>query len=70
MFLRPEQQELENSPRMDLIMCPKFPADPATDGTRQSNFAILDFTKIALIGGTGYTGEMKKIFSALNFILP
>jgi phosphoenolpyruvate carboxykinase (ATP) len=32
----------------------------------------LDFSKkIALIGGTGYTGEMKKgIFSALNFILP
>jgi hypothetical protein len=29
---------------------------------RQSNFAILDFTrKIAL--GTGYTGEMKKEFS-------
>jgi ATP-dependent phosphoenolpyruvate carboxykinase len=48
--------------RMDLIMCSKFP-DPATDGT-QSNFAILDFTrKIALIGGTGYTGEMKREFS-------
>jgi phosphoenolpyruvate carboxykinase (ATP) len=47
---------------MDLIMCSKL-ADPATDGTRQSNFAILDFTKIALIGGTGYTGEMKKEFS-------
>jgi phosphoenolpyruvate carboxykinase (ATP) len=47
-------------------------ADPAVDGTRQHNFAILDFTrKIALIGGTGYTGEIKKgIFSALNFILP
>ena len=27
--------------------------------------------KIALIGGTGYTGEIKKgIFSVLNFILP
>jgi ATP-dependent phosphoenolpyruvate carboxykinase len=23
-----------------------------------------------LIGGTGYTGEMKRDFSALNFILP
>ena len=47
-------------------------ADPEVDGTRQHNFAILDFTrKIALIGGTGYTGEIKKgIFSALNFILP
>jgi phosphoenolpyruvate carboxykinase (ATP) len=27
-------------------------ADPAIDGTRQSNFAILDFTKVVLIGGT------------------
>jgi phosphoenolpyruvate carboxykinase (ATP) len=46
-----------------------FMADPAVDGTRQSNFAILDFTKkVALIGGTGYTGEMKKgiFFSSLN----
>lgn len=47
-------------------------ANPDEDGTRQHNFAILNFTrKIALIGGTGYTGEIKKgIFSALNFILP
>ena len=47
-------------------------ANPDVDGTRQHNFAILNFTKkIALIGGTGYTGEIKKgIFSALNFILP
>ena len=42
------------------------------DGTRQSNFAVLNFTKkIILIGGTGYTGEIKKgIFSVLNFVLP
>ena len=55
-----------------MVCAPSFEANPAVDGTRQSNFAILDFTKkIALIGGTGYTGEMKKgIFSALNFILP
>ena len=47
-------------------------ADSKSDGTRQENFAILNFTKkIILIGGTGYTGEIKKgIFSALNFILP
>ncbi|NGY38959.1 phosphoenolpyruvate carboxykinase (ATP) [Flavobacterium sp. XN-5] len=73
MFLRPEQEELENfTPQWTVICVPSFLADPATDGTRQPNFAILDFTKkIALIGGTGYTGEMKKgIFSALNFILP
>lgn len=73
MFLRPEESELEDFMADWHVVCaPGFMADPAVDGTRQSNFAILNFTrKIALVGGTGYTGEMKKgIFSALNFILP
>ena len=73
MFIRPEKKELEAfTPEWTLICVPSFLANPITDGTRQSNFSILNFTKkIALIGGTGYTGEMKKgIFSALNFILP
>ena len=73
MFLRPTEAELENfSPEWTVVNAPGFMADPEVDGTRQHNFAILDFTrKIALIGGTGYTGEIKKgIFSALNFILP
>lgn len=73
MFLRPEMEELANfAPEWTLLCVPSFMADPAVNGTRQSNFAILDFTrKVVLIGGTGYTGEMKKgIFSALNFILP
>ncbi len=73
MFLRPDEEELENF-REDwvIVNAPGFKADPAVDGTRQHNFAILNFEKkIALIGGTGYTGEIKKgIFSALNFILP
>lgn len=73
MFLRPTNQELENfNPEWHIVCIPSFKADPATDGTRQHNFAILNFTKkMILIGGTGYTGEIKKgIFSALNFILP
>ena len=73
MFLRLAAEELENfTPEWTVICAPRFVADPVVDRTRQGNFAILDFTKkIALIGGTGYTGEMKKgIFSALNFILP
>ncbi|MBL7558201.1 phosphoenolpyruvate carboxykinase (ATP) [Olleya sp. YSTF-M6] len=73
MFLRPTNAELENfDPEWTIVNAPGFMADPEVDGTRQHNFAILDFTrKIALIGGTGYTGEIKKgIFSALNFILP
>jgi phosphoenolpyruvate carboxykinase (ATP) len=73
MFLRPEESELENFKEDWIVVnAPSFKADPAIDGTRQANFSILNFTKkIALIGGSGYTGEIKKgIFSALNFILP
>ncbi|WP_298900704.1 phosphoenolpyruvate carboxykinase (ATP) [uncultured Psychroserpens sp.] len=73
MFLRPTEEELKDfSAEWTIVNAPGFMADPEIDGTRQHNFAILDFTrKIALIGGTGYTGEIKKgIFSALNFVLP
>ena len=73
MFLRPTVAELETfTPEWTVVNAPGFMANPSLDGTRQHNFAILNFTrKIALIGGTGYTGEIKKgIFSALNFILP
>ncbi|MEL6305728.1 MAG: phosphoenolpyruvate carboxykinase (ATP), partial [Bacteroidota bacterium] len=73
MFLRPDEDELDQfEPEWTVINAPGFMADVQVDGTRQHNFAILNFTrKIALIGGTGYTGEIKKgIFSALNFILP
>ncbi len=73
MFLRLEESEVADfEPDWTIICAPGFMADPAVDGTRQHNFAIMNFTKkILLIGGTGYTGEMKKgIFSALNFILP
>ncbi|RLD25850.1 MAG: phosphoenolpyruvate carboxykinase (ATP), partial [Bacteroidetes bacterium] len=73
MFLRPNAEELEGfDPDWIVVNAPGFMADPERDGTRQHNFAILNFSKkIALIGGTGYTGEIKKgIFSALNFILP
>ena len=73
MFLRPAAAELEHmNPEWTIIHAPGFEADPQRDGTRQGNFAILSFEdKTILIGGTGYTGEMKKgIFSALNFLLP
>ncbi|MCB0662492.1 MAG: phosphoenolpyruvate carboxykinase (ATP) [Saprospiraceae bacterium] len=73
MFLCPTAEELKTfSPEWTIICAPGFHAEPTVDGTRQHNFAILNFTeKEILIGGTGYTGEMKKgIFSALNFILP
>lgn len=73
MFLRPAEQEFSNfEPDWHIIQAPGFKADPAIDGTRQHNFAIVSFTeKTILIGGTGYTGEMKKgIFTILNYLLP
>lgn len=73
MFLRPSENELEYfKADWHIIQAPEFQADPLIDGTRQSNFAIVSFKhKTILIGGTGYTGEMKKgIFSVLNYILP
>lgn len=73
MFLRPKIEELENfSPEWTIIQAPSFIAVPSKDGTRKHNFSIINFKdKIILIGGTGYTGEVKKgVFSVLNFILP
>ncbi|HRI22243.1 MAG TPA: phosphoenolpyruvate carboxykinase (ATP), partial [Panacibacter sp.] len=73
MFLRPLESELESfKPEWTIIQAPGFKADPKVDGTRQQNFAVISFThKTILIGGTGYTGEMKKgIFTILNFLLP
>lgn len=73
MFIRPEEKDLDGfEPHWHIIQAPSFKADPAVDGTRAENFAITSFThKTILIGGTGYTGEMKKgIFSMLNFVLP
>ncbi|WP_316790651.1 phosphoenolpyruvate carboxykinase (ATP) [Pedobacter frigoris] len=72
LFLRPDETEVTDSPEWTIIACPSFFADPELDGTRQGNFSILNFSrKMILIGGSGYTGEIKKgIFSVLNFILP
>ncbi|AVR45229.1 phosphoenolpyruvate carboxykinase (ATP) [Christiangramia fulva] len=72
MFLRPDEEAEDFHEDWLIVNAPGFHADPEIDGTRQENFAILNFKrKIVLIGGTGYTGEIKKgIFSALNFLLP
>lgn len=73
MFLRPTDTEIENfNPEWHIVCAPGFRAIPEIDGTRQHNYAIINFTKkMIIIGGTGYTGEIKKgIFSVLNFILP
>lgn len=73
LFLKPTGEEIDRfQPDWTIIAASDFEANPEEDGTRQSNFAIINFSrKMILIGGTGYTGEIKKgVFSILNFILP
>lgn len=73
MFLNIDDNDLDNyTPDWHVICAPGCLADHETDGTRQDNFAVINFTKkMIIIGGTGYTGEIKKgIFSVLNFVLP
>lgn len=73
MFIRPTVEEIEAfTPDWTILCAPGFYADPAVDGTRQHNFSIVNFTEqTILIGGSAYTGEMKKgIFTVLNYTLP
>ena len=73
LFLRPNDEELDSfEPDWHIIQAPNFSANPETDGMRNCNFSIVSFTyKMILIGGSGYTGEMKKgIFTVLNYLLP
>ncbi len=74
LFLRPTKEEILKTIKAEwsIICAPGFHSDPALDGTRQDNFTIINFTKkIILIGGSAYTGEIKKgIFSVLNYVLP
>ena len=52
MFLRPTDEEIDSfDPEWTILNAPGFMADAEVDGTRQHNFAILNFTKkIILIG--------------------
>ncbi|TDX00426.1 phosphoenolpyruvate carboxykinase (ATP) [Dinghuibacter silviterrae] len=73
MFGRPDEETLDTfKPDWTILQAPGFTADPATDGTRQGNFALISFTRrTILIGGTAYTGEIKKgVFSILNYLMP
>jgi phosphoenolpyruvate carboxykinase (ATP) len=74
MFLTPRNRDdhKKHVPQFTIIGCPKFKADPRVDATRSGTFIVLDFSRnLALIGGTGYGGEIKKtIFTVLNFLLP
>jgi phosphoenolpyruvate carboxykinase (ATP) len=73
LLVRPtEQPTAENPPEYTIIYTPGLHADPASDGTRSEAFVVLNFSsKVVIIGGTRYAGELKKsVFSLLNYLLP
>ena len=73
LFIEPEAADLAHfTPEWTVLQAPGFVADPVKDGTRSANFTIISFQhRTILIGGSAYTGEIKKgIFSVLNFLLP
>jgi len=73
MFLRPEETSIPAFIADWLVIqAPDFMAIPELHGTRAGNFSVISFKKkTILIGGSGYTGEIKKgIFTVLNYLLP
>lgn len=73
MFNRLSDEALADFDAEWTVYCaPGYHASEAVEELRSTNFAILCFdAKEIIIGGTGYTGEIKKgIFSVLNFLLP
>ena len=73
LFICPTEEELkEHSAEFTVVCAPSFKAKGAEDGINSEAFIIVNFDKkIILMGGTQYSGEIKKsIFSIMNFLLP
>ncbi|QAT41148.1 phosphoenolpyruvate carboxykinase (ATP) [Clostridium sp. JN-9] len=73
MLIRPSHSDLQDFlPEFNVISAPGFKAKGIEDGINSEAFIIINFDKkIILIGGTHYSGEIKKsIFSVMNFLLP
>jgi phosphoenolpyruvate carboxykinase (ATP) len=73
LLIRPKREELETfAPDLTIIDLPSFKADPKRHGVRSETVIAIDLaSRLVLIGGTEYAGEMKKsVFSVLNYLLP
>lgn len=74
MFLN--SQSFENCkrfvPEFTIIAAPSFKGVPSIDNTLSETFICISFEKkIAIIGNSGYAGEIKKtVFTVLNYLLP
>jgi phosphoenolpyruvate carboxykinase (ATP) len=69
---RPTEEYKRHVPEFTVIAAPSFLGSPIIDGTRSETFIIINFAeRLAIIGGSGYGGEIKKtIFTVLNYMLP
>ncbi|MEO1165786.1 MAG: phosphoenolpyruvate carboxykinase (ATP), partial [Chloroflexota bacterium] len=73
MFVRASEEELiSHAPEMTVLAAPTLIAKPDEDGVRTGTFILVNLSKrIILVGGTLYSGEVKKsIFSVMNYLLP
>jgi phosphoenolpyruvate carboxykinase (ATP) len=75
MLIRPVDVGREigvDDPQFTVVHVPHFHAIPSKQHTNSEAFVILHLGKrLALIGGTSYAGEIKKmIFTWMNYILP
>ena len=73
MFILPSADELAtHAPEFTVLHAPSVEADPSYDGTNSEAFVVLNFGRgEAVIGGTGYAGEVKKsMFTVMNYYMP
>ena len=74
MLIQPESTEEYRRfmPEFTVIAVPEFKSFPQIDQTASDTFIAINFAqKIAIIGNSGYGGEIKKaIFTVMNYLLP
>jgi len=61
-----------DEPQFTIVHVPHFHAIPSKQHTNSEAFVLLNLDKrLALIGGTSYAGEIKKmVFTLMNYVLP
>lgn len=74
MFIKPQTREAYRNhvPAFTLIAAPECKGLPDANELNSETFILLNFQKkLALIGNTGYGGEIKKtIFTVMNYLMP
>lgn len=73
LFIRPEKENLKfHNPEFTVISAPGFKSKGREDGVNSEAFILINFDKrIVIIGGSQYSGEIKKsMFSVMNFLMP